>query len=332
MTDNFIKPAWYNDYIPEEIVIFITKNCNLNCNYCYVKDKHTESDKPNSTKINNTLKFLLDNNKEIKKITFTGGEPLMYFEELKCIVNFLKNYNSKIEIRINTNAVLLDEIKLKYLEEKEIILNISIDGNKEIHDKNRVHLNPKISTYTQIMKNLNLEKNNISTNINVTVVLNPGYKHLFDNIKNLYNLGFKNYNIQVNFNANWSRYALKEIKLEMLNLVNMFIINYNEFRNIKFLNILRVLNSLNNKNPKICNYLTVGNDGNINSCYMEKIPVMDYANLNLIKDVYKAKNDTLMIIKKDFLLIVIILIRKKLLQLILIFVTLLIYFLIFFFI
>ena len=54
-----------------EIFIVFTRNCNLNCSYCYENKSNKKIDKYTIDKI---IKFIKDR-KKIHKINLFGGEP-----------------------------------------------------------------------------------------------------------------------------------------------------------------------------------------------------------------------------------------------------------------
>lgn len=56
-----------------ELIVQLNSNCNLNCCYCYSKNKFI-IDKEN---IRESVKKIIKNYKTINTITITGGEPLL---------------------------------------------------------------------------------------------------------------------------------------------------------------------------------------------------------------------------------------------------------------
>jgi uncharacterized protein len=70
------------------------------------------------------------------RIHFFGGEPLIDWDVIKYIVEKTEK-EIPIWVGITTNAILLDDEKIKYIKDHKIHVMISIDGKKERHDKNR---------------------------------------------------------------------------------------------------------------------------------------------------------------------------------------------------
>lgn len=125
-----------------EIMLMMTESCNLSCRYCY------EINKSNKRMSFDTAKKILDkelqsikNPKENIVVQFFGGEPLLEFETMKRVYNYItklgiSNFNYCFTV---TNGTLLtDEMKTWMFEHKDdFICGLSLDGTKEMHDYNR---------------------------------------------------------------------------------------------------------------------------------------------------------------------------------------------------
>lgn len=64
------------------------------------------------------------------QISFIGGEPLLKFNLIKKIVEYIKTFNNKVSFTIITNGSLLKEDILNYLIENMFHITISFDGEK----------------------------------------------------------------------------------------------------------------------------------------------------------------------------------------------------------
>lgn len=110
--------------------ISLTDNCNLRCIYCMEEDStnfYKKEDKLNTDEI---YKIVEQGAKlGIKKIRFTGGEPLVYPD----ILNLIKKVN-KIEgiegIYLTTNGILLENYLKDFYENGVKGVNISLDSLK----------------------------------------------------------------------------------------------------------------------------------------------------------------------------------------------------------
>lgn len=120
----------------------IVNECNLNCNYCYLGKKKNKV--INKDTINNALNIAM--NEAFKQfdrtivIYFIGGEPLLAFDMIQYTVDRFKkmnNQNLKVIFSMTTNGVLIDQKKIDYFIKNNFDLKVSIDGNQEIHNRNR---------------------------------------------------------------------------------------------------------------------------------------------------------------------------------------------------
>lgn len=143
------------------IVLVPGLDCNFKCPYCFEKVKGTKSlFETNLNDYFSTLKLFAEKNfknYETIEVSLFGGEPLLFskqiFEYFEYIENKLPNvsYFSSIV----TNGALLDaEIVHKLIDYKCHSIQITIDGWKEVHDRNRIFKNGK-ETYDLLIKNIN---------------------------------------------------------------------------------------------------------------------------------------------------------------------------------
>lgn len=115
----------------KHVTIHITKNCNLNCEFCHVAAVYGGSDH------NQIDKKLLENLfvPSLKSISIAGGEPFFVKEKL---YGFLAQVPEYIEsIAVTTNGLLVTESDIEILKAKNIRLQISLDGTFFHHEKNR---------------------------------------------------------------------------------------------------------------------------------------------------------------------------------------------------
>lgn len=79
----------------------LTDRCNLNCDFCYQKNKGNKDSTPEI--LHKSMDFLFDNASEDAKIFLWGGEPLMRFDLLRMMIETYPHVN----FRFATNGHLL---------------------------------------------------------------------------------------------------------------------------------------------------------------------------------------------------------------------------------
>ncbi|MEG6521775.1 radical SAM protein [Desulfotomaculum sp. 1211_IL3151] len=135
-----------------QLIINLTEDCSLRCKYCYLSEtyKYTRNRTKNKMSfeigakaIDYLFNILGPVSRKIPSkraaITFYGGEPLLSFPTMKKLVNYI-NEKSPVPIyyNITTNGLhLTDEIS-DFLVANEFNILVSLDGDKNEHDRNRV--------------------------------------------------------------------------------------------------------------------------------------------------------------------------------------------------
>jgi len=121
-------------------------DCNLDCKYCFYKDRAPEVGQGRQRMSDEVLARLV---KDYLKLRFPvagfawqGGEPmLMGLDFYKKAVELQKKYGSpgqQVTNALQTNAILLNEKWCRFLHDNKFLAGISIDGPKEFHDFYRV--------------------------------------------------------------------------------------------------------------------------------------------------------------------------------------------------
>ncbi len=135
----FVPPDMY--YL-SSLSVNLTHDCNLRCRYCYAGDGNygLPRDYMDMSMAERAAEALVKSSGPRKNISvlFFGGEPLLNFEVLKYFVLYmsklLRNKDKKINYTVITNATLLTDRVVDFLNEYNIGVQISLDGPKEIQD------------------------------------------------------------------------------------------------------------------------------------------------------------------------------------------------------
>ncbi len=146
------KQAFSQNYLG--IVLVPTFSCNFRCPYCY------EDNLPKTTISDEVLdaihSFIKRKGQNSIDLCWHGGEPLIAFDKIISFLDRIYNDDS-LSLRSHsmvTNAFLLDEYKCKVLNDYNLQkIQITVDGNKESHNKSRIHKSG-IPTYDTIMQNI----------------------------------------------------------------------------------------------------------------------------------------------------------------------------------
>ena len=143
--------------------IIPNNNCNLMCKYCFIgKLNNKNPKKMSSDTMKNAVDKFASHLKEIKaekgEIVFYGGEPLISFDLIKECVEYSKTKKYNFKYSIVSNATLITEEIADYIRDNNIGIGISIDGPKEVTDKNRIFEKDLASVYDIVIKKIELLK------------------------------------------------------------------------------------------------------------------------------------------------------------------------------
>jgi len=190
----FIKrsQAWLNysfnkkgeSSYPEAITLFLTYRCNLRCHMCGQWGDSGSNKNYDSKKINEEIpleileKFLDEINKFYPHITLFGGEPLLYKDVDKLIMEIKKR---RLHCCIITNGVLVEKFAEVIVDSKLDELSLSIDGPEEIHDsiRNVKGTFKKIKKGVDLVNELKSKKNQKLPVINIVFTIsNLNYNYM----------------------------------------------------------------------------------------------------------------------------------------------------------
>lgn len=114
--------------------ILFTEACPLNCRYCDLQNDNGYEGCKNMTKekffdlVNEYDKN--DNQDEvITRILFTGGEPLLYWNWIKEVI---EKYQHRFQYSFNTSGYLFTEEILEFLSPYQVNFTLSVDGGEKL--------------------------------------------------------------------------------------------------------------------------------------------------------------------------------------------------------
>ncbi len=182
-------------------IVVPTLRCNLKCVYCHsmAKSSSVRGFDMGKETAKRTVDFVFQSPSKAISIEFQGGEPLLNFEVVKYIVNYAKEKNEKhkkdLKFRLVTNLTLMNDTILSFLIKEKVGLCTSLDGCKEVHDKNRQGYDKTVFWIKKIKKKYNIDAMPLITRDSL-----PYHKEIVDEyaklgldtiwIKPLNNLGY----------------------------------------------------------------------------------------------------------------------------------------------
>jgi len=174
----YLKSIFYS-ILPKKNVplwthLWVTRRCNLRCEYCYVS--HEKYPEMNTEQLKKAI-FHTKKNLHCSFIALMGGEPTIR-KDLSEIIQYMTDLN--VTSFLTTNGTLLNEKKIFQLCEADLdFLELSLDGVKDspISQKTSKNLMQTIETlinYTKIY--------DVGLSINM-VITKQNYQELYDLIR-----------------------------------------------------------------------------------------------------------------------------------------------------
>ncbi|WP_418697074.1 radical SAM protein [Bacteroides sp.] len=219
---------------PSCVVLNVSGKCNLLCPYCFARDDDKRfafksMDVATSLQAIDYMMTINPNSNEYT-VAFFGGEPFLETETIEQIVKItLKKYPKKvIHFTATTNGTILNNKILSLLKDYNFSLMISLDGPQEITNKLRPHVNPQKETFSTIMKNVSiLREESISVDFRATLVAGDSnllsIANFFENQKIPYHLAFcfGTQNKENNYSA-WFKENITKLSHDFDELFNFY--------------------------------------------------------------------------------------------------------------
>ncbi|PKK38719.1 Transcriptional regulatory protein [Clostridiaceae bacterium JG1575] len=148
--EDIAKSSSGPDYV-KALCLNIIHDCNLRCKYCFADEGeyHGKREVMSAKVGKQAIDFVIEASGPRRNIEVDlfGGEPLMAFPIIKEIVAYArireKEAGKNIRFTMTTNATLLNEENMAYLDREMGNLVLSIDGRPAVHDKVRIRLDGK---------------------------------------------------------------------------------------------------------------------------------------------------------------------------------------------
>lgn len=113
--------------------------CNCNCRYCIQHDMISmQQECSYNPEICEFIKSVIQESENIGKfdISFTGGEPFLYFNILKKFILDMQDVKDKVSFRVITNGKLLNDEIIDFCNCYDIVVQISWDGYNSSYTRN----------------------------------------------------------------------------------------------------------------------------------------------------------------------------------------------------
>lgn len=138
-------PVTIRDYPLSTLVLNVDTGCNLACHYCYKEDlaKPSAGRRMDLATAERGVDLLLQQAGDRRRVNlvFFGGEPLLALDLIRQVTDYAEarcaETGTALDLSLTTNATLLDDATIAWLDAHRFGLTVSIDGPAAAHDRHR---------------------------------------------------------------------------------------------------------------------------------------------------------------------------------------------------
>ena len=225
---HLVRQACIRAFPPlKSMEMFLTENCNLQCDYCFVRGK---SPKRMSWDVaQKAVDLLFANSGDAKdiNITFFGGEPFLEFELMKRIAEYSRIRASElgktVGFAVTTNGTIMNEEIAAFGRNNGFNIMFSIDGIRKAHDLHRVFQGSRKGSWDIVTENLRLLKATQGW-LGARVTVSPdNVASLSLGIKTLFDMGINQFIIGSDDDCEWNQEEMNILALEMHRIAEFYI-------------------------------------------------------------------------------------------------------------
>ena len=192
------------DYI-KAVCLNIIHGCNLRCKYCFADEGEYNGHK--GVMSVETAKKAIDyvvkrsGPRRNIEIDLFGGEPTMIMDKVKEIIAYAreneKAWKKNIRFTMTTNATLLTEEMMDFMDKEMGNIILSLDGRKEVNDNVRIKIDGS-GSYDDILPNIKrmIEKRDKSKHYYVRGTFTGANTDFYEDVKAMVNEGFREISIE----------------------------------------------------------------------------------------------------------------------------------------
>jgi len=269
------------------VVLNVNTGCNLSCTYCYKEDLDTPANgrKMSLETAQQSIEMLLRESPDQPRYTivFFGGEPLTNLPLIRQVVEWAEPLfaarGKRLDFSMTTNATLLDEQTIAFLQQHRFSIAVSIDGPKAVHDRNRVTVGGQ-GTYETVARKVRLLLATYTARpVGARVTLTRGttdilgiWDHLFNDL-GFAEVGFAPVTAGDVADFNLGNDELVAVFAGMKTLGERYVDAACEGRNIGFSNLHQLLTDIHEGAKKALpcgagySMVAVDRDGGVNLCH-----------------------------------------------------------------
>lgn len=192
------------DYI-KAVCLNIIHGCNLRCKYCFADEGEYNGHKGvmSVETAKKAIYYVVKRSGPRRNIEIDlfGGEPTMIMDTIKEIIAYAreneKAWKKNVRFTMTTNATLLNEDMMDFMDKEMGNIILSLDGRKEVNDNVRIKVDGS-GSYDDILPNIKrmIEKRDKSKHYYVRGTFTGANTDFYEDVKAMVNEGFREISIE----------------------------------------------------------------------------------------------------------------------------------------
>ena len=210
------------DYI-KAVCLNIIHGCNLRCKYCFADEGEYNGNKGvmSLETAKKAIDYVVKRSGPRKNIEIDlfGGEPTMIMDTIKGIIKYArdneKSWKKNIRFTMTTNATLLDDDTMDFMDKEMGNIILSLDGRKCVNDNVRIKVDGS-GSYDDIIPNIKkmIKKRTEGKTYYVRGTFTRANTDFYEDVMAMINEGFREISIEPVVLENGHPLALREEDLE----------------------------------------------------------------------------------------------------------------------
>lgn len=185
--------------------LFVTRRCQLRCRYCPILKG--DALMPLATALKG-VDLLMGHQSPRLRLDFGGGEPLMNFEVVREAADYAarraKARGKQLGFYMVTNAILLDDVVLEWAQRRGVLLEFSMDGAPEDHNRFKSAYDRGLDPYKATRAGVARALRAGSPHFVILVASPANVGRLAENFEHLYDIGVRRFDLSYAIGGVWT--------------------------------------------------------------------------------------------------------------------------------
>ncbi|MBD7912128.1 MULTISPECIES: thioether cross-link-forming SCIFF peptide maturase [Clostridium] len=192
------------DYI-KAICLNVIHGCNLRCKYCFADEGeyHGHKGVMSLETAKKAIDYVIKRSGPRKNIEIDlfGGEPTMIMDTLKDVIKYArdneKKWGKNVRFTMTTNATLLTDEMMDFMDKEMGNIILSLDGRKEVNDNVRIKADGS-GSYNDILPNIKkmISKRTKGKTYYVRGTFTRANTDFYEDVVSMLNEGFREISIE----------------------------------------------------------------------------------------------------------------------------------------